>query len=194
MSIRKRQSRARHTEIHKRSTFIAEYIHVKYRHIYEEANGFYSKLAKKYPLKRKLTTSNEYKVWKSEIKNTDSATTPTTELLHHTTFETASTTNPTTTTPEPCTATAPMDISLNIPLMNQTDVQETRDTLVFQDIYPSLMEEINTEIFNQIVHEIEEEDPDFFDDHDEDMNAFIQDEINISLNYADPIEKELLNY
>ena len=78
--------------------------------------------------------------------------------------------------------------------MNQVDVQETKDALVFQDIYPSLVEEINTEVFNQIVHEIEEGDPDFFDDYDEDMNDFIQDEINISLNQLSDLEKEFLNY
>ena len=196
-AVRKRESRARHTERHHRLTFIAEYTMRKYRHVYEEADSFYRKLVKQYPVKRKLTTAPEFKVWEAEIKKTNSATT---ELRADTTFEMAPISNSTTTELRAVTTATPVDFSLtdnvqlNIPLMNPSDVQETRDTLIFQDIYPSLVEEINPEIFNQIVSEIEETDPDFFDYYDQDMNNIIQDEINNSLSQADPLEKELLNY
>ena len=196
-TIRKRESRARHTELHQRATFITEYIRVKYEHAYEEADSFYRKLAEQCPLKRKLTTAPEFQVWKSKIIKSNAAitdmapissSTTTTELCDATPADVSSTT-----TTELYNA-IPVDVSLNIPLMNPVDVQETRDMVMFQDIYPSITEEINPKIINQVIREIEETAPDFFDEYDQEMNSIIQDEINASLSMADPLEQELLYY
>ena len=183
---RKRKSRAKQTERYHRLAFIAEYTQIKYGNIYQEAERFYDKLYKLYPTKRKITTSPEFKIWQAEITKGQNPK-----------KQTASTANFTRTT----TALTPMDLSstddiqLNIQLMNAADVEETRNTLIFEDIYPSLVEEMNTEIFNEIVSEIQEADASIFNDIiDEDMNDMIQDEINISLSQIDPLEKELLKY
>ena len=193
-TARKRESRARQTERYHRLAFIAEYTMRKYRSIYEEGDSFYQKLLKQYPTKTKLTSCPEFKVWEAEIKKTHDSPIPMAPISNSTTTELRSVTTTTTTTTTPADFGLTEDIQLNIPLMNASDVQETRDTLVFQDIYPSLLEEINLDIFNQIVSEIEEADANIFNHYDEDMNDIIEEEINNSLSQIDPLEKELLYY
>ena len=191
---KKRESRSKHSELHKRSTFIVHYLQMKYESIYEEANNFYCELVNQYPIKRKLTTAPEYKVWEKETKRakastTDMASSSTTELCDTSTTTTERCNVLTTTTGDASTS---VDPCLNIQLMNKDEVQETRDTIMFQDIFPSITEEINPEIIDQIIQEIHETVPDFFDM--DDMNGMIQDEINVDLINPDPLEQELLYY
>ena len=102
------------------------------------------------------------------------------------------------------TTTTPIDLSstdnmqINIQLMDSTEVQETRDTLMFQDIYPSLMQEINPETLQQIIREIQESDVnrDIFNytESDQDINDILNTEINNSMNELSALEEELLMY
>ena len=213
-AIRKRQSRVKQAEVHRRASFISEYIRVKYGQIYEEADSFYYKLARQYPLKRKLSTAPEYIVWKTDVEKLNAATTATTELPDVEKLNAATTattelpdveklnaaTTATTELPDveklnaATTATTELrdvDASLNISLMSPDDVQEARDIQMFQDIYPSIVKEINPEIINQVIREIQETVPDFFD---EDMDDMLNEEINISLKELSPLEQELLKY
>ena len=199
-AIRKRQSRVKQAEVHRRASFISEYIRVKYGQIYEEADSFYYKLVRQYPLKRKLSTAPEYIVWKTDVEKLNAATTATTELPDVEKLNAATTA--TTELPDveklntAITATTELhdvDATLNIPLMSPTDVQETRDIQIFQDIYPSITKEINPEIINQVIREIHETVPDFFDQY-EDMDDMLNEEINNSLGELSPLEQELLKY
>ena len=189
----KRESRYKHSQAHKRSTFIEEYIKTKYENIYEEANNFYCKLVAKYPVKRKLSTAPEYLIWEKEIKKAKTTGETTTERSNIFQAKTGETTTERSNifqakTGETATCVAP---SLNIELMNKDAVQETRDIIMFQDIFPSITEEIDSGIIEQIVHEIEN-DFDLF--NNDEMNPMIQNELNDDLNNIDPLEKELLQY
>ena len=90
------------------------------------------------------------------------------------------------------------NMRINIQLMDSTEVQETQDTLMFQDIYPSLMQEINPETIEQIIREIQESDTgrDIFNytEPDEDINDILNTEINNSMNELSSLEKELSMY
>ena len=218
-TARKRESRARQKERHHHYAFIAEYTERKYIHIYEEADNFYKKLFKRYPTKTRLTTCPEFKAWELEIKKNQAPTTTQMASTNRssedpTTTQMASTNrsseDPTTTQMASTnrsseeTTTTPIDLSstdnirINIPLMDSTEVQETRDTLMFQDIYPSLMQEINPETLEQIIREIQESDVnrDIFNytESDEDINDILNTEINNSMNELSALEEELLMY
>ena len=82
--------------------------------------------------------------------------------------------------------------------MNSVEVQETRDTVMFQNICPSLTEEINPEILNQVIQELQQESDirDIFNnpEFDEDLNDILNSEINDQMNELSPLEKELLKY
>ena len=196
MTTRKKENRARLKNRNHQLAFIAEYTRRKYKEIYEEADMFYQKLIVLYPNKTKITTCGEFKAWELQLKGTrDSSTTTTTT---------------TTTTQEPSTSSTsyeemtPIDLcsipsmEINIPLMNSTEVQETRDTLMFQNICPSLTEEINPELLTQIIQELQQESDirDIFNnpEFDEDMNEILNAEINDTMNELSPLEKELLKY
>ena len=133
MLRRKSEYRAIHRVRHRQAVFITEYTRRKCISIYEEANKFYEQLSKRYPTKTKLTTCLEFKIWEKSLQKDR-------------------------------TPTAPADISseqtirLNIPLMDANDIQETQDSLVFGDVYPSLMKEINHEVLEQVMNEIRESD------------------------------------
>ena len=204
-TTRKRESRARQKERHHHYAFIAEYTERKYTHIYEEADNFYKKLFKRYPTKTRLTTCPEFKAWELEIRKNQAQTTTQMASTNRssedptTTTQMASTnrsSEETTTTPIDLSSTDNMQI--NIQLMDSTEVQETRDTLMFQDIYPSLMQEINPETLQQIIREIQESDVnrDIFNytESDEDINDILNTEINNSMNELSALEEELLMY
>ena len=186
--LRKKESRARQTELCHYSTFISEYIKVKYNEIYKEADSFYHHLNKQYPNKRKLTTTNEYKVWEAQTKKQKEPTTTTTS-------QTSVQNNPEHTD----------NIEINVQLMNHNDVQNAKDMLMFEGINPSLSEEINDDIIREIIQDIQENDIyDIFNTSDlqptttttdEDLsNDELNHEINVSLNELSALEKELLNY
>ena len=192
-SVRRRESRARRTERYHHLAFIAEYTRRKYNDIYKEADNFYQELYQLYPTKTRLTTCHEFKAWETQIKKTqmpptDEETTTTTT----TTIQMPPTDEETTTT-----TTIQMSPEINIALMNSVEVQEIKDTVMFEEIYPSLTEEITNEMVEQIIHEIRESDNgrDIFnnDEYDEDLNGIINAEINNSLNELSSLEKELLN-
>ena len=147
-STRKKENRTRLKNRNHHLVFIAEYTRRKYKEIYEEADMFYQKLIVLYPNKTKITTCGEFKAWELQFLETQDSSTTTT-------------TTTTTTTQEPSTSSTfyeemtPIDLDsipsipsmeINIPLMNSTEVQETRDTVMFQNICPSLTEEINPEL------------------------------------------------
>ena len=179
-SAQKKESRARTKEKYHRAAFIAEYTEKKYNHIYKEANQFYEKLYKRYPNKTKLSTCPEFKTWETEIEKGQE------------------------TTPQPAPATitdlsSTDNMQINIQLMDASDVQETRDTLMFQDIQPSLLDEINTETVDEILKELREckVTSDIFN-YTEDEQG-IEDicmniEIDNAINELSPLERELLNY
>ena len=188
----KRQYRARQTARYHKLSFIAEYTEIKCESIYKEAELFYEKLRKQYPTKTKITTCPEFITWKSDTIKGQNMEKQTVFTRTETELHTSTTT--TTTTPLPTDLSLNDDLHLNIQLMNPTDVEETRTALIFEDIYPSLQQEMDTEILKEIINEIKESDANIFNDIDEDMNDMIEDEINRSLNEVDPLEKELLNY
>ena len=199
MTRRKREYRATQRERYRSSVFITEYTRKKYRSIYEEANNFYQKLSKQYPTKTKVTTCPEFKAWEATLqKDYEPATLQ--KDYEPATLQKGY---------EPIDLSAENTIQLNIPLMNSADIQEMQTSLVFQDIYPALLEEINPEIVNQIMNEIRESDDvdeivseivseieetnaNLFNCSDEDMNDMIEAEINNSLSQLDQLEKELL--
>ena len=183
----KRESRARHSELHRRNTFIADYVRVKHERIYEEANNFFSQLFDQYPEKRKLTTAPEFIVWEKEIKTVK---TPTTEMDFSSTMELHDTTASTPVELHDTTTSTPVDASLNIPLMNTSDVQQTRDMIIFEDIYPSIIQEIDPTTIDQIIQEIEADTTIDLSD----MDDMVQDEINQAMYELSPLEKELLQY
>ena len=207
LTVRKREYRITQKERYRRSVFIAEYTQRKYNNIYEEANRFYQKLVKQYPTKTKLTTSPEFKAWEGTLQKDHDPATQMAPSISFTTTTTSIDLSPqtsssftTTTTPidlSPQTSssftTTTTPIQLNIPLMDSNEVQEIQDTLPFQEIYPSLREEITPEIIDEIVNEIHESDVDIFN-CDEDLNDILNSEINISINELTPLEKELLRY
>ena len=200
-TVRKKQYRVTQRDRYRRSTFIAQYTMKKYKDIYEEANSFYEKLDKRYPTKTKLTTAPEYQAWEASLeKNHDpgasrisSSTTKTTTLEKNhdpgASRISSSTTKTTTTTPMDLSLQS--NIELNIPLMDANEVREIQDTIVFDDIYPTLMEEINPETLEEIITELQESD---IFNYDEDMNDILNNEIDNSMNELSALEKELLKY
>ena len=200
-TIRKRQYRAAQRERYRCSTFISQYTMEKYKDIYNEANRFYEKLDKQYPTKTKLTTSPEYKAWQASLeKNRDpGASRISSSITKTTTSSTTKTTSSTTkkTTSSTTKTTTHIDhslqpsIELNIPLMDANEVRETQDTIVFGDIYPTLMEEINPNTLDEIITELQGSD---IFNYDEDMCDILNNEIDISMNELSALEKELLKY
>ena len=209
-TIRKRQYRTAQRERYRRSTFISQYTMKKYKDIYDEANRFYEKLNNQYPTKTKLTTSLEWHVWQASLeknhdpgasrisssttKTTTSSTTKTT--TSSTTKTTASSTTKTTTSST--TKTTPYidyslqpNIELNIQLMDANEVREIQDTIVFDDIYPTLMEEINPNTLDEIIAELQGSD---IFNYDEDMCDALNNEIDICMNEPSALETELLKY
>ena len=102
-AIRKRQSRVKQAQAHRRVTFMAEYVRVKYCQIYEEADCFYKELVGQYPNKRKLTTCPEFKLWEKRTKTHEEDSTTTTQTSEDHPKETAT-----------------ADIQINVPLLSQT--------------------------------------------------------------------------
>ena len=195
-TVRKRENRLKHKERYHHGTFIAEYTRKKYAAIYKEVDDFYQKLYQLYPNKTKLTTCVEFKVWEAETKKTQDSTTIT--RTSHTDEETTTRMDEETATQ----TTSTNNIQINIPLMNAEEVQETKDMVMFEEIYPSLTEHINPETLEEILRELQQSDItcDMFnnnnndDEHDEDINDIINSAINDSLNGLSELEKELSIY
>ena len=193
-TLRKRENRTKHKERYHHGTFITEYIRKKYEPIYKEADDFYQKLYQLHPNKTKLTTCVEFKRWEKETKIIQPSTTIT--RTPHTHEET------TTTRMDEETATQTTSINniqINIPLMNAEEVQQSKDMVMFEDIYPLVIEQINPETLEEIISELQQGDItcDMFnninndDHHDEDLNDIINSAINDSLNELSELEKEL---
>ena len=220
-AVRKRESRAKQMKRYHRTAFIAEYTQIKYRSIYEEAESFYEKLYKRYPTKTKITTCVEFKSWEVGVRKEQGLSTRTTSIHIDNSSSTTTPINPSvgdniqlniemmdstqsasididnsSSTTSPINLRVDDNIQLNIELMDSGQVQETRDSLVFGDIYPSLIEEINPEILDQIIREIQGSDVNIFNynESDQDINDILNDEINMSINELTPLEKELLKY
>ena len=192
-TVRKEEYRAKHKARYHRCSFITEYIRKKYQPIYKEADDFYQKLYQLYPNKTKLTTCVEFKRWEKETKITQPSTTITRTPRTH---------EETTTRMDEETATQTTSINniqINIPLMNAEGVQQSKDMVMFEGIYPSVIEQINPEILEEIICELQQSDItcDMFnninndDHHDEDLNDIINSAINDSLNELSELEKEL---
>ena len=88
--------------------------------------------------------------------------------------------------------------------MSQEEVQLKKDMIMFEEIQPTLTEQINPEIVDEIIRELNQSPMtnDIFDnndivdnnDDDEEMNDLISDAIEYNLNQMSELEKELLNY
>ena len=202
-AARKREYRARHREHYHLSTFIAEYTQVKYNNIYTEAENFYKQLVRKYPNKTKMRTCPEYKAWEHDVQTNQMSDTSSDQSSDEQLITTSGQ-RATTSTCEETTSTyeeTEIDCScstmeLNIPLMDACEVMETRDCVMFQDIQPSLLNEISPEILNEIIEELQQSDltSEMFNHIDEDLNETLNDEINSTINELSSIEKELLYY
>ena len=179
-NAQKKESRARTKIKFHRAAFIAEYTEKKYNNIYKEAKQFYEKLYKRYPNKTKLSTCPEFKTWETEIENAQK------------------------TTPQPAPSTitdlsSTDNMQINIQLMDASDVQETQDTLMFQNIQPSLIDEINPKILDEIIKDLREctDISDIFNyiEHEQDIEDIgMNIEIDNDINELTPLERELLNY
>ena len=66
---RRKQLRKQHQVDIRQQAVITDYLRYKHTHIYSEAVAFYERLNKKYPTKRDLRKTDEYKYWK--IFNTE---------------------------------------------------------------------------------------------------------------------------
>ena len=172
-TLKKRAYRANHRERYYRCTFISEYVQKKYTAIYDEANQFYQKLHLQHPKKTKLSSSTEYKMWEESLKK-DVATTQ---------------------------DSVTSDFNINIELMNAEEVQLKKDTIIFEEIQPSLSKEIDPKIVDEIIQELNQTPiaNDIFDnngmfDDDEEMNELINTAIQDDLNQMTELEKELLKY
>ena len=151
--VAKKENRTKHKERYHRCAFITDYTQKKYGRIYEEANSFYEKLFTRYPTKTKLMSCPEYKAWEIEINKVRDRPTETAPVSICSTT-TTSTDDHSSTTPNNLFSTD--DIQLHIPLMDSNEVREMRDTVMFEHIYPSLLEHINPETIDQIINEIQE--------------------------------------
>ena len=67
-----RQWRAGNRQKRRLDTLVSDYTKVKFGNVYREAREFYIKLDRKYPKKRDLTKSNDYRRWRRAILNYES--------------------------------------------------------------------------------------------------------------------------
>ena len=67
-AICERQRRVTQREKRRRTTFVHDYVRVKYPTIYNECNAFYQELTEKYPGKIDFTKTREYRRWEAQIK------------------------------------------------------------------------------------------------------------------------------
>ena len=198
-SLKKQAYRVKHRERYSRSTFISEYVQKKYTAIYDEANQFFQELHLLHPKKTKLSTSIEYKMWEESLKK-DVATTQdsvTSDFNINIELMNAEEVQDVATTQDSVTS----DFNINIELMNAEEVQLKKDTIIFEEIHPSLIEEIDPKIVDEIIQELNQTPiaNDIFDnngmfDDDEEMNEFINTAIQDDLNQMTELEKELLKY
>ena len=200
-AAKKREYRAKHTKQYQKLTFIAQYTQQKYNAIYKEAENFYEELVWRYPRKTKLSTCPKFKAWEFQIRKdpmsgTTSDEESTTQKSTTSSDKESTTQNPTTYSYEEITVidSSSSDIQLNIPLMSSHEVLETRDSVMLQNIYPSLQKEISPEIIDQVIQELQESDvtSEFFNHIDEDLCDILNDEINATMNDLSMLEKELL--
>ena len=63
--VRRRELRMQYRVNVRKSMFLSQYIEHKYPNIYSEATEFFNALDRRYPLKRDLTKTVEYKAWKN---------------------------------------------------------------------------------------------------------------------------------
>ena len=66
-AINERRRRVTQREKRRRTTFVHDYVRVKYATIYNECNGFYQELTEKYPGKIDFTKTREYRRWEAQI-------------------------------------------------------------------------------------------------------------------------------
>ena len=191
-AAKKRQYRAKHKEQYHRLAFIAEYTQAKYNNIYTEAENFYKQLVQKYPNKTKMRTCPEYKAWEYEFRNSQMSDTSSDQESITTSGQRATTS----TYEETDIDCGCSTMELSIPLMDTREVQETRDCVMFQNIQPSLLEEISPEILNEVIEELQQSDltSEIINHVDEDLNEILNDEINATMNELSSLEKELLYY
>ena len=70
---RRRELRKTQKTIHRRELFVSDYIHIKYNDIYAEAVKFYDALDGQYPIKNDLKKTDEYRLWKINVKKASSS-------------------------------------------------------------------------------------------------------------------------
>ena len=124
-NLKRRQMRKVGCEVIHLESFVADYFQHKHSSIYSEAKQFYEKLRHRYPSKRNLKKTDEYKVWK----------------INHNSSNAQSSEQPTPSSPEHGYTD---NLELRIPLMNNDSIQknpasnpETIQTLTEEEIHPS---------------------------------------------------------
>ena len=151
-----------------------EYVKTKYPKIYDEAVEFYNNLRKNYPEKHDLRKTNEFKQWKSKQEKQE-----------------------TTGTPEP---PKPDNMELRIPLWNASTLASVQSLETVSEevlgegtIYPSLQEEISSELIEEILNDLRQ-DPDFKDMFEMIETEFEQIGAETEINEDNRLENELLQY
>ena len=161
----------------RRDSFETEYVRTKYPKVYDEAAEFYNNLREEYPEKHDLRKTNEFKQWKSMQKKRKQEITG---------------------TPEPPPKTDNM--ALRIPLWNTntlTSVQllqtVSMEVLGEGTIYPSLQEEISSELIEEVLNELRQ-DPDLKDMFEMVETEFEQIGAEIEITEDNRLENELLQW
>ena len=197
----------------RRDSFETEYVRTKYPKVYDEAVEFYNNLREEYPEKHDLRKTNEFKQWKSMQKKRKQEITGTPEpppktdnkhdLRKTNEFKQWKSMQEKrkqeiTGTPEPPPKTDNM--VLRIPLWNTstlTSVQSLQtvsmEVLGEGTIYPSLQEEISSELIEEVLNELRQ-DPDLKDMFEMVETEFEQIGAEIEITEDNRLENELLQW
>ena len=156
-SRKKKLKRKARDDGRRKDSFIAEYVRVKYPHIYGESIQYHDKLRDFYPDKSDLRKTDQFKRWKTVTRPQQPAKTAPQQ--------------PTKTTPQQATSTRQSEsgikfnMELNIPLWKTSTLESVRDIntvteeVIGEGIYPSLLQEISPESVEHIIDQLRQ-DPD----------------------------------
>ena len=130
----------------RKDSFIAEYVRIKYPHIYSETIKYHGKLREFFPNKTDLTKTDHFKKWRGETKPqlpTEIVPTPRQQTY---TKQTEKLT---------------LNMELNILLMNvaappSTQVPVPVSEPITEEIYPSLLEGLSQESVDHIIKELQQ--------------------------------------
>ena len=180
---RRRELRKTQKTINRRELFVSDYIHLKYNDIYAEAVKFYDVLDGHYPKKNDLKKTDEYRLWKINVKKASSSLNA---QIHQTPIQPQAGTSGSTQTQSPrqiysdnfelkiplmvhpsvtpettesVTATETMESVTATETLETVTATETLETFPVDATDPSLNQEISLEDMQKILEELRE-DPD----------------------------------